>query len=215
MTQSNGTDQIERDDEHWLTVLAGLQIIDEPPPDPVTLAEAHSLRQALIRQENDIDRQLEPILAQGVDSLLERLRLESLLSSRLLPSQTTGSWYWPAGWAIAGSLVVLLVFGTLAPQVFERDGLQITQGANQNALLMRVEDPLRHAQQVAISIRQAGGKVHIRKLPNGHVMLYAEATPDVMAMMRQHNMNPPMEHGMFVIAFVPMQDTEKKDATPS
>ena len=202
------------DDMHWLDTLAGSTVKADMAPDPVTLAQAHQLRQALIRQENVINSQLSPLLHQGLDPLLEKLRQESLLPVASIRKRPLSVW-WPVSWAFFGSIAILMAFGAVAPLVFDRDQLPITASTDQTALVMRVESPWQHAQQVAASIQQAGGKTHIRKQPNGHVMLYGEATPEVMNMMRQHNMNPPMDHGMFVIAFIPMQESTKPSPTPS
>jgi hypothetical protein len=205
---STYNDPTDVDDEHWLNTLAGSNIKDDASPDPATVAEAHQMRQALIRLENAINSEINPLLHRGPDPLLEKLRQQSLLPTASTRKSSLSIW-WPAGWAFLGSLAILLVFGALAPLVFDRDQLPITASADQAALVMRVESPWQHAQKVAASIQQAGGKAHIRKQPNGHIMLYGEATPEVMIMMRQHNMNPPMDHGMFIIAFIPMQESTK------
>lgn len=206
-------DSISADDASWLNILAGAPD-DDAAVDPVTIAEARHLRQALIRQENEISQTLDPAVSGGLDALLLRLREASLLDTPTAPTPKEHRSIF-SSWALAGALALSLLVTAIAPSFFGRETMPMTNGVDQNALVMPVENPLAHAQRLAADISQAGGNVHIRKHSNGHVMLYAEATPAVMATMRQHNMNPQRVHDMFVIAFIPMSASLSKDAPAS
>lgn len=202
---ANNPPDFDQDDQLWLDTLAGKT--SDSPHDPVLHGLAQSLRNALIQQDTQIDQEVATAMAAGINPSLNRLRSEGLLAARSSNEPLTPNryWIWP-GAVFAGAIAIILGLNLLLPQTLDQNPYPQISAQDEASMSMRVDNPKQHAFALAALIRSKGSSVHIRHLPNGHVMLYADANPGVMELMHSHNMTPMISGKMLIVAFVPMND---------
>lgn len=190
--------QSPEDDDAWLEALRGTP---RPGTDPATLAEAGSVRRAILEAKTDAAPD-EVSDGAGLQRLMFRLRREGLLQG----SGSSGRWKVPTA-AVAALFVGVALSFTLLQRGGEEqnDDTQLRGGASTQVL--RSDDVGGTVSVLEAALRTAGATVAINDVDGGGKEVAASIPPARLAEVRKSlsalGLKPPQANGSLRVEIRP------------
>lgn len=179
----------EKEDEQWLSALAGQP---DHGADPKLNLQAESLRRALKARSAMLEAKVPTADAAQYQQLMFRLRREGLASSQ-------NRWRNPMLWGLAATvvLVVGVVFQTGGLHQ-DQDDANTLRGGGQSTVLTVAEPEVRLAELLA-GLRAAGEESTIKHEADGRIVLTVKGSDKVLEYLAGQRIEPTLEQGKLTI----------------
>lgn len=185
----------DKDDEQWLSALAGQP---NPDADPKLNLQADALRRALKARSEILEAKVPTANATHYQQLMFRLRREGLASSQ-------NRWRNPMLWGVAATVVlsvgVVFQMGGLHQ---DQDDANTLRGGGKSTVLIVAEPEMRLA-QLLTGLRVAGEEPTIKHEADGRIVLTVKGSDQVLEYLAGQRIEPTLVQGKLTIELRPVK----------
>jgi hypothetical protein len=183
------TQATDKEDEQWLSALAGRPALDA---DPQVNRQAEALHRALKARSEMLETQVPKADAAQYQQILFRLRKEGLTSSHR-------NWQSPMLWGMAATVVLGIgVVFQMGGLHHDQDDANTLRGGGQSTVLIVNEPEVRLAELLA-GLRAAGEEPSIKREADGRIVLTAKGTEKVLDYLTGQRIEPTLAQGKLTI----------------
>lgn len=207
-------EKFSKEDQDWLDALSG-----KSPEgiDPLVLAQASAVRNALTSRRDAIESDANSVGDSGLNEIRARLQREGLMVSPKGGQQKNGWWarvievfglILRGGGAKAapiwGLAVVLVatVLVTIQVRAPEENEAYILRG-NPSVTTLIVDNPLQRANELLAGLKQLTGAVEVSQLSGGRFQLRVQDSQKVSDFLAEQRIEPNVVGGYITIDVVP------------
>ena len=207
-------EKISKEDQDWLDALSG-----KSPEgiDPLVLAQASAVRNALVSRREAIESDANSVGDSGLNEIRARLQREGLMDSPKGGQQKNGWWLRTIEifglisrgggakaapiWGLAVVLVatVLVTIQVRAPEENEADILR----GDPSVTTLIVDNPLQRANELLAALKPLTGAVEVSQLSGGRFQLRVQDSQKVSDFLAEQRIEPNVVGGYITIDVVP------------